>query len=53
MRANWIVCSEWCGLHGLYTLLGAADWLSAGSNVTQPCANKMISAAAVALLGPL
>ena len=30
----------------------AANWLSAGSNVTQRCARKMVSAAAVALLGP-
>ena len=50
-RCRFVSLNHWTQPSGLLADSMAANWLSAGSNVTQRCASKMVSAAAVALLG--
>ena len=50
-RCRFASLSHWTQRSSLLADTMAANWLSAGSNVTQHCASKMVSAAAVALLG--
>ena len=50
-RCRFLSLTHWTQRSGLLADSMAANWLSAGSNVTQRCASKMVSAAAVALLG--
>ena len=50
-RCRFVSLTHWTQRSGLLVDSMAANWLSAGSNVNQRCASRMVSAAAVALLG--